>query len=380
MEQGQNSHCDACTQREQSTIKIEFILVEETGTLYLHCGSDMFRVLTCLTVEHDWRLVVVAGSVCFVASLCAISLFHRARSSRGRARATWVLIASFAVGFGIWATHFIAMLAYDPGIGVTYDITLTAFSLVMAIGVTCAGLFIAVYIQGGWAAPLGGGIVGIGVATMHYLGMSAVEFPGRINWSMDLVLTSILLGMLFGAIALSIASRRDTIVATNLAALVLTLAVVSHHFTAMGAVGIVADPTRVSGVLSLAPMGLAIAIANAALTVMGMSIVASFMDRLLRDQSAQTAVALNNMPHGLCMFDAKKRLVVSNDGYGAMYHLPSELLKVGTAHDAIIEHRVLSGLLVGENNVVAVKQTLTDLSQLSTNSKSRRVDKLSEDD
>jgi NO-binding membrane sensor protein with MHYT domain len=43
----------------------------------------MFRVLNCLTTEHDWRLVALAGVICFLASLAAISLFHRAAAARG---------------------------------------------------------------------------------------------------------------------------------------------------------------------------------------------------------------------------------------------------------------------------------------------------------
>ena len=71
----------------------------------------MFRILTCLGTEHDWRLVVVAGVICFLASMTAISLFGRARVATGRARATWIAAAGAATGCGIWATHFIAMLA-----------------------------------------------------------------------------------------------------------------------------------------------------------------------------------------------------------------------------------------------------------------------------
>jgi len=76
----------------------------------------MYRVLTCLSGEHDLRLVVLAGFVCFLASLAAISLFHRARATRRRTRVTWIVIAGVAAGCGIWSTHFIAMLAYDPGV------------------------------------------------------------------------------------------------------------------------------------------------------------------------------------------------------------------------------------------------------------------------
>jgi hypothetical protein len=71
----------------------------------------MFRVLTCLTVEHDWRLVLLAGLVCFVASIVAVNIFHRAIASQTRTRFIWVAIAGAAIGYGIWATHFIGMLS-----------------------------------------------------------------------------------------------------------------------------------------------------------------------------------------------------------------------------------------------------------------------------
>ena len=92
----------------------------------------MFRILTCLTTQHDWRLVVVAGAVCFLASVTAITLFNRARSTVGSARAVWLAAAGAATGCGIWATHFLAMLAYEPGVPVAYNLNLTALSLLAA--------------------------------------------------------------------------------------------------------------------------------------------------------------------------------------------------------------------------------------------------------
>src|SRR5437588_7495738 len=123
---------------------------------------NMYRVLSCLTVEHDLRLVVLAGALCFLASLTAINLFNRARAARGRARTTWILTAGVATGCGIWATHFIAMLAYEPGVATAYHIGLTVISLLVAVAVTSVGLGVAVRGQARWGAPLGGGIVGGG--------------------------------------------------------------------------------------------------------------------------------------------------------------------------------------------------------------------------
>src|SRR6185436_11538872 len=116
----------------------------------------MFRVFSCLTAEHDLRLVGLAGIVCFLASLAAINLFHRAAATPGRARAMWLATAGAASGCGIWATHFIAVLAYDPGIGVNYNIGLTILSLVLAAVLTGAGLSVAVYNRGHWATAVGG--------------------------------------------------------------------------------------------------------------------------------------------------------------------------------------------------------------------------------
>ena len=78
----------------------------------------MFRVFSCLTGEHDWRLVILAGLVCLLGSLVAISLFHRARAAHDRAgtRHAWLLLAGAATGCGIWATHFIAIAACEPNV------------------------------------------------------------------------------------------------------------------------------------------------------------------------------------------------------------------------------------------------------------------------
>jgi methyl-accepting chemotaxis protein len=305
----------------------------------------MFRVLTCLTTEHDWRLVIVAGVVCFLASLTAISLFNRARATRGRARATWIVAAGAAAGCGIWATHFIAMLAYDPGVAIAYNIGLTALSLVAAATVTALGLGVAVYDPLRWGAPIGGAIVGGGIASMHYTGMWAVELPGRVSWLIGLVVVSIVVGMLLATAALTVAARRGGKRSIAVAAVLLTLAIVSHHFTAMGAVEIVPDPTRVITAFSLSPTSLALAVASAAVAVLGMSLISAFADRRLDANSRLLATALNNMTQGVVMFDKAERLVVCNERYLEMYGLSPDVVKPGCTLRDIIRRRIATGSL-----------------------------------
>ena len=305
----------------------------------------MFRVFNCLATQHDLRLVFVAGIVCFLSSLTAITLFNRARSTANRARLIWIAAAGAASGCGIWATHFLAMLAYDPAVPVAYDIQFTILSLLAAAIVTGLGIAAAVFFPRGAGPLIGGAIIGIGVACMHYLGMAALELPGHVDWEIPYVAASIVIGMLLGMAALAVASWSPSRYAVGLAALLLTLAIVSHHFVAMGAVDIVPDPARAITALSLSPDSLALAIASIAVAILGMSLVAALADSRLDDKGRLLELALNNMPQGVVMFDDSGRLVVCNESYLRMYGLSPDVVKPGAHLIDIIGHRSTTGSL-----------------------------------
>jgi len=315
----------------------------------------MSRVLFCLTEAHDWRLVVLAGVVCFLTSLAAISIFHRARATRGLTRAGWVATAGAAAGCGIWATHFIAMLAYEPGIATGYAVGLTMLSLLAAVCITGCGLGVGVYGTHAWSAPVGGGILGIGVACMHYIGMWALEAPGDATWSIDLVLASIALGVIFATAALVVAASRGGLHATLIAGTLLTLAIVAHHFTAMGAIEFMPDPTLAIAASALPPAMLAMVIAGVTSAVLGMALVGAIMDQFLADRHLQLQTALNNIPQGLLMFDAANRLVLRNDRYIEMYGLAPEAAKPGCTVRELLEQRIATGTFEGDPDLYVAK-------------------------
>ncbi|MGP0058972.1 MAG: EAL domain-containing protein [Beijerinckiaceae bacterium] len=291
----------------------------------------MFQVFTCLTVEHDWRLVALAGVVCFLASAVAISLFHRAQATTGRERLIWKCLDGAAAGYGIWATHFIAMLAYSPGVGSGYDPILTILSLFIAVMITGAGFAIAGLNFAVWTAALGGAVVGLGVAAMHFTGMLALDVPGRITWSADLVAAAVALGILFGSLALLVAARRTDLGGTLLAASLLALAVVTLHFTAMGAVQFAPDPARILDATSLSPGALSLVVAGTAVMILGMCLVAALSDRQskekLRQQKILLDAALENMSQGLCMYDANGCVMLFNERFTKMMGLSAVSLK-----------------------------------------------------
>ena len=104
----------------------------------------MYAVFNCIATQHDLRLVGLAAVICALASYTAISLLHHVRRSSAHMRRVWLAVSAISTGFGVWATHFIAMLAYSPGVPTAYNIGLTGLSLVAAILLTGAGLAVAV--------------------------------------------------------------------------------------------------------------------------------------------------------------------------------------------------------------------------------------------
>jgi diguanylate cyclase (GGDEF)-like protein/PAS domain S-box-containing protein len=307
----------------------------------------MLRVFNCIGTEHDWRLVVLAGIVCFLASLVAVNLFHRARALQGKARLGWLLTASIATGSGVWATHFIAMLAFDPGFPLAFGVVLTVISLLIAIAVTAAGLALAVYGKRRWSAAAGGAVVGAGIACMHYTGIAAVQMSGDIIWATDLVVASIVLGIAFGAAALESAARSQTSRGTLFAACLLTLAIVSHHFTAMGAAGVIPNNVNQIDPSALSPTSLSSVIAAVAVAILGLCMIGAWSDRRTRqkinDQNLRLDGALNNMIQGLCMFDAQNRLMVWNERYRAMYNIAPDRIWVGCTIRDLLDARIAAG-------------------------------------
>jgi diguanylate cyclase (GGDEF)-like protein len=314
----------------------------------------MYQVLNCLGYEHDLRLVALGGAVCLLASAVAISLFHRARASQGLTRLRWMALDAVAAGCGIWATHFIAMLAYDSGHIAGYNVGITLLSLVLAIVTVACGLRIALLDGHRFLIPLGGAVAGLGVAAMHYTGMAALEVPARISWSLDLVAVSVVLGCALAGLALWVAVRSDNTRTTAVASILLTVAIVSHHFTAMGAVTLIPDPTRVADGVSISPAVLSFLTALASVAILLISLVAALLDRRskreLRGQKVLLDTALENMSQGLCMFDAEGRVMLANERYSALMGLDTG------PHDG----KSLVGILEGQK---AVGQWMGDAAQ-----------------
>lgn len=194
-------------------------------------------------MQHNIGLVAIAALVCIIGSGLSVRLSSRLVGISGRRRLVQLGLSSMIGGATIWSTHFIAMLAYDPGVDNGYEPLVTGLSLVVGmVGVLIANSVLA-FGKGRNIAVLAGGLFGLAVSTMHYTGMQAFLLPGTIEWLPGYLLASILLGAGLAAISYRFIARRsqgkrDWIIASGL----LVTAICSMHFTGMSAIEIRLSP------------------------------------------------------------------------------------------------------------------------------------------
>ncbi len=290
----------------------------------------MYKVYTCLAVEHDLRLLVVAAAICLFVSTVGVSLFNRARAATGRTQLIWVVFVAMSSGFGVWATHFIAMLAYLPANQASYDPGLTLLSLALAVLVIGAGAAIALIGQSIWYAATGGAVVGLGFAAMHFCGITAVEHPLLIVAFPDHAYAALASGVLLSIPAAILTVRRDDVIHTLAASILFTLAILSLHFTAMASIVVIPDPEQVPTGSSMSAAALALMIAGAAAAILGGCLIAALVDRrsasVIQRQKLLLDIATENIPQALCMFDAEGRAALFNARYAALIGIdPAEL-------------------------------------------------------
>ena len=249
----------------------------------------MLRVIGCITDEHDLRLVLVAGLLCAFASWTAVTLLSRARVSEGRTRSTWVVIAASVFGAGVWATHFVAMLAFRAPFPIGFDVGLTIASIAIAVSVTTIGFSLIFRPNCG---ILGGAIVGLAISAMHYVGMLALEGPFRIAWDYGYVAASVVLGAIFGMLAVLAGTTIRNIRGRILAAGSFTLGICAMHFTGMSATALVPIPVLSGSDVVFAPGTLAIAIAAVAVLIVALGLVSAQLDRHLQSRRTDEASRL----------------------------------------------------------------------------------------
>jgi NO-binding membrane sensor protein with MHYT domain len=188
-----------------------------------------------MTISYDPTLVMLSIFIAITGALTGLAV--SAGYDRGglKSYASALIKGAIIIGGSIWSMHFIAMLAERLPVLINYAFVETLGSLYIAIMGPGLGLYIVSRRRLGWASvPAGGLLMGAAIAGMHYLGMSAMEGCG-IAYSRGGVIASIGIAIIASAIALWFTFRKRGTTETLLGGLMLGLTIASMHYTAMTA-------------------------------------------------------------------------------------------------------------------------------------------------
>ncbi len=161
-----------------------------------------------LAGSYNVRLVAFSVCIAIAASYAALDLAGRVTSARGRGRVVWLCGGAAAMGIGIWSMHYVGMLAFRLPVPVKYDWPTVLLSLFAAILASAIALFVASRTQVGYPLIIVGSVfMGSGIASMHYVGMAAMRLPAVCRYSSGIVVISVGLAMMISFVALWLTFR-----------------------------------------------------------------------------------------------------------------------------------------------------------------------------
>ncbi|MFI9624137.1 MHYT domain-containing protein [Streptomyces sp. NPDC052042] len=164
-------------------------------------------------------------------------------------KAGWLALGATSIGSGIWTMHFVAMMGFTiDGVAIGYDKPITFASLAVVIGMVAVGIFVVGYRRATrMALVTGGTITGLGMATMHYLGMAGIRLDGRFEYNTLTVVLSVVIAVVAATTALWAAVSVQGFLGGLGASVVMGVAVSGMHYTGMAALSVHLHPNALTG-------------------------------------------------------------------------------------------------------------------------------------
>jgi diguanylate cyclase (GGDEF)-like protein/PAS domain S-box-containing protein len=247
----------------------------------------MLAAIGAIMSKHDPNLLVLTGFVCLMACFTALSLQSRATGGPQTAW-LWPLAAGVIFGGGIWATHFIAMLASVEAMN--FAVSLTVLSVVIAmLGGAAAFLVLG---RGGKPvhAVIGGVLLGFTIAGMHFVGMAAMRLSGPFSVDLNVAAAAIAAGtILTTLVTVSVRDLRSPF-ARLLGAVGLSAAILIVHFTGMASLVINGGMGR-----TISSTSLAVSVAAVSVSIVLLSLAVALFDQHLCVRNMQETIRLRQM-------------------------------------------------------------------------------------
>ncbi len=316
--------------------------------------------------RYDWGLVALSISLAIGACYTALNVAGRMAQTSGRVRGSWLGGGACSLGLGIWAMHYIGMLAFQLPIPVSYDVPIVLLSLLAAIGASVVALLAFGWDQLRPRYGVGASLaMGTGIVAMHYSGMSAMRMAAVMTYNPWLVAASAVLAVGVSYVGLRLARRvgdeRGKLAGRKLgAACVMGLAISSMHYTGMAAVSfhrLAAGQMAMdaSGGVSITRLGIA-GIAILSFGVLALTLLGSMSDR--RFSAQQEAFHADQERWRLVMSSSQEGLFDANLVTGKTFWSPRwlEIVGYGPEDKALARNDIWEQLLHPEDRPAILKQ------------------------
>jgi diguanylate cyclase len=286
---------------------------------------------------NNW-VVLLSFLVAILASYTALDLASRITASSGAAAVSWLLGGAFAMGMGIWSMHFIGMLAFSLPIPMAYDAGITLISMLIAIVVSGFALLTVTRASLSVRNLVAGGVLmGVGISSMHYTGMAAMEVQPAIAYDRALFAASVVVAIAASTAALwiSFTLRADAarrVYARLGSAVIMGFAIVGMHYTGMAAANFAADTLCLGGPLA-DNSWMAATLAVITFLILCGTLSLSVLDARMESKTAQMATSLREAT-------AELQHLVLHD---TLTKLPNRLLLEDRLQQAVEECRRAGG-------------------------------------
>ncbi|NIB44165.1 diguanylate cyclase [Pseudomaricurvus alkylphenolicus] len=321
-----------------------------TKTFFL---DDSWLLTDALTSEYRLGLVLLSYLTACLAAYAAWGLSDQYRQESGRSRHwVWLVGGGFAMGCGIWAMHFIGMLAYSLPMTVTYDLTITLLSMLPAVIASSLAIYInsrrTVSLRNMALASV---FFGIGIGTMHYIGMAAMQLDATMLYDKVLFVLSIVAAVMLSYIALKMKFLTENTLSGRYylrfkvtSILIMGAAITGMHYMGMAAVyffpnsesqnlGPGIDPVLLSSLVMIATglvLTLAIVVTRSNQEIRRANESLYFSRERLRQ-------AIDTISDGFVLYDAEDRLVMANQVFRDMYPEMSEMIRPGLEYETFVK-------------------------------------------
>ena len=294
-----------------------------------------------LAGSYDHRLVALSLIIAIFAAYAALDLAGRIRANRAAIRIAWLLGGAFAMGTGIWAMHFIGMLAFRLPVPVLYDLPTVLLSLIAAVFASAVALYVVSRDRMTPTGAIAGSIfMGTGISTMHYTGMAAMRMQAMHHYHHGLWILSVILAIAISYVGLLMIyhSREEDLTWRRkiFTAILLGLAIPVMHYTGMAATTFDSAAMEISTRHSVNISSLAnTAILLVTFLVLAFAILTSLVDRrlsaqqfILENERKMLRALIDNIPDCMYVKDTESRFVIANPqvAFGVGLTNPQDLI------------------------------------------------------